>query len=78
MRMTGFTAEKAVDDVEEPGPEGTPQARYRVGVPGLGSREVGLGDTISRAASMVGIRPCSGCRRRAQALNAWLSFSPRR
>ena len=37
---------------------------YRVRLPGFVSEEdVGLGDTIKRATSTVGIRPCGGCGR---------------
>jgi hypothetical protein len=51
----------------------------QVRLPGFVSdEEVGLGDVIKRATSRVGIRPCSGCERRAAALNSWLVFSSRR
>jgi hypothetical protein len=40
--------------------------------------EVGLGDVIKRATTAVGIRPCSGCQRRAQALNRRVVFRHRR
>jgi hypothetical protein len=40
--------------------------------------EVGLGDVIKKATSMVGIRPCGGCIERAQRLNDRLFFVPRR
>lgn len=42
-------------------------------------QEVGLGDVIKRATSRAGINPCAGCRRRAAALNRWMTFtrSPR-
>ncbi len=52
---------------------------YRVRLPGFISEEqVGLGDTIKRATSAVGIRPCGGCARRATALNRWMVFFGRR
>jgi hypothetical protein len=52
---------------------------YRVRLPGFVSdEEVGLGDVIKRATSTVGIRPCGGCDRRAEALNRWFTFSGRR
>ena len=52
---------------------------YRVRLPGFVSVEdVSLGDTIKRATSTVGIRPCGGCGRRAAALNRWMVFSGRR
>ena len=49
---------------------------YRVRLPGfISDEEVGLGDVIKRATSAVGIRPCSGCARRAAALNRWVTFT---
>ena len=52
---------------------------YRVRLPGfIGDEDVGLGDVIKRATSTLGIKPCSGCARRAAALNRWLAFSGRR
>jgi len=78
MSIPGFTAETAVRDAEEAGSKGATRAKHHIRVPGLVSAEIGLGDAISRAASAVGISPCGGCGRRAQALNAWVSFSPRR
>jgi hypothetical protein len=78
MSLPGFTAETAVADVEEEDSEGTVRAKYRISVRGQASGEIGLGDVITRTASLVGIAPCGGCWRRAQALNAWLAFSPRR
>ena len=55
-----------------------PQRSYRVRLPGFVSeRDVGLGDVIKRATSLVGIRPCGGCGRRAELLNRWVSFAPR-
>jgi hypothetical protein len=49
---------------------------YKVRLPGFVSpeKEVGLGDAIKHATSTVGIRPCSGCARRAEALNRWVTF----
>jgi hypothetical protein len=49
-----------------------------VRLPGFVSDEpVGLGDVIKRATTSAGIRPCSGCARRAASLNRWLAFSGR-
>lgn len=49
----------------------------RVRLPGfVRDEEIGLGDVIKRATSTLGIRPCGGCARRAEALNSWLVFSP--
>jgi hypothetical protein len=59
--------------------EGRKPQRYRVRLPGFVSdKDIGLGDTIKRATSTVGIRPCGGCERRASALNRWMVFSGRR
>jgi hypothetical protein len=52
---------------------------HRVRLPGfVADDDVGLGDVIKRATSLVGIRPCGGCERRAAALNRWMSFAGRR
>jgi len=37
--------------------------------------EIGLGDTIKRVTYVMGIKPCSGCEKRAAGLNRWLRFS---
>jgi hypothetical protein len=67
---------------EVSGPSGQEPGRkpYRVRLPGfISGEEVGLGEVIKRATYVVGIKPCSGCARRAAALNRWLAFSgPRR
>lgn len=39
--------------------------------------DIGLGDLIKRATSVVGLKPCGGCERRAAALNRWLIVSGR-
>jgi hypothetical protein len=50
----------------------------RVRLPGfLRDEEIGLGDAIKRVTSAMGIRPCSGCDRRAAALNRWVVFTRR-
>jgi hypothetical protein len=55
-------------------------APRRVRLPGfITDEEVGLGDAVKRATSTVGIRPCGGCAKRAEALNRWVTFTgPRR
>lgn len=48
---------------------------YRVRLPGLvRDKDVGLGDVITKASSVMGIRPCGGCGRRAAALNRLVVF----
>jgi hypothetical protein len=78
MSLPGFTAEAATEDGSKTDPEGVAQAKYRISVPGLRSGEAGLGDIVTRTAAMVGATPCGGCYRRAQILNSWVSFTPRR
>ena len=54
------------------------QPTHRVRLPGfLIHEEVGLGDLIKKTTYAVGIKPCSGCEKRAAALNQWMSFYPR-
>ena len=69
-----------LDREEVKGSQSDKQERqpYRVRLPGfISDEDVGLGDVIKRATSVVGIRPCGGCARRAAALNRWLAFSGR-
>jgi hypothetical protein len=48
----------------------------RVRLPGfIDGEEIGLGDVIKRVAYSAGIKPCSGCERRAAALNRWMVFT---
>jgi hypothetical protein len=51
---------------------------HRVRLPGFIKEDIALGDAIKRATSYAGIQPCGGCNRRAEALNQWMVFSPRR
>jgi hypothetical protein len=61
----------------EPRPE--QHEPHRVRLPGfISDEEIGLGDLIKRATSTVGIKPCDGCRRRAEALNRFIVFNGRR
>ncbi|WP_369147286.1 hypothetical protein [Streptomyces sp. R44] len=53
--------------------------RHRVRIPGFArpggeGTEIGLGDAVARVTSAVGIRPCGGCGRRAEALNRWMTI----
>ncbi|MBV9502884.1 MAG: hypothetical protein JO138_26225 [Acidobacteriaceae bacterium] len=46
---------------------------HRVRLPGfLIEEEIGLGEAIKRATYGFGIKPCAGCRKRAEALNRWI------
>jgi hypothetical protein len=54
---------------KESGAEDVRRPRH-VRLPGfVHGEEVGLGDAIKRATYAVGIKPCAGCERRAEALN---------
>jgi hypothetical protein len=67
--MSKVTGQESTDKIYE-------QEPHRVQLPGfLIEEEIGLGDVIKRATSAIGIQPCSGCERRAAALNRWLVFS---
>ncbi len=51
---------------------------HQVRLPGfLVEEEIGLGDVIKRTTYAMGIRPCSGCEKRAAALNRWVHFTRR-
>jgi hypothetical protein len=66
--------EEAKSDLTEKGT----RPRYQVRLPGfITDEEIGLGDVIKRATYAMGIKPCSGCERRAAALNRWFGFSGR-
>jgi hypothetical protein len=53
--------------------------KHRVRLPGfVADREVGLGDLVTRVTYSVGLAPCGGCQRRAEALNRWMTIGPRR
>ncbi len=54
------------------------QPAHRLRLPGfISDEEIGLGDVIKRSSSYLGVRPCGGCARRADALNRWLVFTNR-
>jgi len=65
---------KAVDNVRS-----VDRKPYEVRLPGFVTTEpLGLGDVLKGATSILGIRPCGGCERRAQALNRKMIFTGRR
>jgi hypothetical protein len=52
-----------------------PKEGFRVRLPGfVAEQDVGLGDAVKRATRAVGVKPCTGCERRAQTLNRWVRF----
>ena len=67
----GRTSTKHKDGSEEKLP-------HMLRLPGfLIEEEIGLGDVVKHMTSAVGIRPCSGCLRRAATLNRWVVLSNR-
>ncbi|MFD5770650.1 hypothetical protein ACFWIN_33145 [Streptomyces sp. NPDC127049] len=63
--------------------DGTPprdaaRTPVRVRLPGFVDDEIGLGDLVKRVTRTAMPRPCSGCERRAAALNRWLVLTGRR
>lgn len=57
--------------------EGQPdRCPLRMRLPGfLIEEEIGLGDAIKRVTYAMGIKPCSGCEKRAAALNRRMTFT---
>lgn len=52
---------------------------FRVRLPGfISDQEVGLGDAIKRSTSLIGIKPCAPCLKRAATLNRLVVFTPAR
>lgn len=37
-------------------------------------KDKGVGDTVARVTSRLGVRPCSGCKKRQEALNKKLPY----
>ncbi len=58
------------------GPRETDHKPHRLRLPGfLIEEEIGLGDAVKRMTYAMGIRPCGGCQKRADALNRWMTLS---
>ena len=57
-------------DRQDQEPVGVNRQPFKVRLPGfVEDHELGLGDVIKHATARLGIRPCGGCQRRAEALN---------
>jgi hypothetical protein len=64
------------DETKAVGDDRTERQPHRLRLPGfLIEEEIGLGDVLKRVTYAGGITPCSGCEKRAAALNRWLRFS---
>ena len=51
---------------------------HQIRLPGFVNEEdIGLGDAIKSVTYAFGMKPCSGCERRAAALNRWFVFTGR-
>ncbi len=64
---------------EEPrhgGAEAEEHRLLRVRLPGFIDDEIGLGEAVQRFTQALGFESCSGCRRRAAALNRRVVFTP--
>ena len=49
---------------------------HRIRLPGfIKEEEIGLGDVIKKATYAMGIKPCTGCEKRAAMLNRWMRFT---
>ncbi|MEU2026226.1 hypothetical protein ABZ565_29340 [Streptomyces sp. NPDC016469] len=67
-----------VDEHSEKRPDMGRRTPHRVRLPGfIEEKEVGLGDVIKKVTSTAGIKPCSGCSRRANSLNQLMVFTGR-
>ena len=53
------------------------RAPVKVGIPFRLEEDTGLGDVIKQVTSMAGIRPCTSCQARAEALNRRIVFAAR-
>jgi hypothetical protein len=54
----------------------TQRQPHRVRLPGfIKEEEIGLGDVIKRVTYAMGIKPCTGCEKRAATLNRWMRFT---
>jgi hypothetical protein len=49
---------------------------FKVRLPGfIVENDIGLGDIIKRTTSAIGIKPCGGCKQRAEILNSYLTVT---
>ena len=84
--LIGFCSAKdilqSVDLVKEPMsteeklPGKVERQPHRIRLPGfIKEEEIGLGDVIKRMTYAMGIKPCTGCEKRAATLNRWIRFT---
>jgi hypothetical protein len=56
--------------------EPTPRRLFLPGF--ITDEDIGLGEIVKKMTSYIGLKPCRGCRRRAEVLNRWVVFTRRR
>jgi hypothetical protein len=57
-------------------PEQPESPKHRVRLPGFViEEEIGLGELIKKTTYAMGFESCSGCEKRAAALNRWMRFT---
>lgn len=49
-------------------------AKRAISISGVSNRSSGLGDTIAKVTSAVGIKPCGGCKKRQRQLNKLVPY----
>ncbi|MFI1417943.1 hypothetical protein ACH4VX_08105 [Streptomyces sp. NPDC020731] len=77
--VDGVTSDREAGEQAAGDPRGTrrhDRPRHRARIPGFAREgaEIGLGDAVTRVTTAVGLRPCGGCGRRAEALNRWMAI----
>jgi hypothetical protein len=61
---------------QEKRPSNVERQPHRIRLPGyIKEEEIGLGDVIKRMTYAMGIKPCTGCEKRAAVLNRWVRFT---
>ena len=56
--------------------DGNESQPHRIRLPGfIKEEEIGFGDVIKRVTYAIGIKPCTGCEKRAATLNRWIRFT---
>jgi hypothetical protein len=40
-------------------------------------KPIGLGDVVKKATTAIGVKPCGGCKKRAEVLNKAVTFVPK-
>jgi hypothetical protein len=74
--MTWFAEGVSLMSTQKKSTGKTESQPHRIRLPGfIKEEEIGLGDVIKRVRYAMGIKPCTGCEKRAAALNRWMRFT---